>query len=343
MENLKTKERQQRFNRGKVSVVTPVFNGEYHLPAMLESILMQSYPDIEMILVDDGSVDHTVQIAENYREKFEERGYSFRIVQTCHKSASAAINEGLPYVTGEYLIWPDSDDKLEPESVRRRVEFLKANPEYRCVRTLSYYYDQLTGELLNADEQIGDLSDEYLFWNILESKTYVCCGCYMLISEYFFQIYPNRHIPEYDVGQNFQMLLPFMFRYKCPTIPEKLYGVCVRKGSHSRTELNQKQEEKKYCDYEDLIDEIAAICEISDKVSQRRILSWKARRRYMIALKYKQKKQIIAALFMLYRCKELNIFRVLKDSLWICLDNTWVIKVIYPKIRKIRYNRKHYQ
>ncbi len=290
----------QDFTKGKVSVVTPVFNGEFHLSRMLDSVLRQTYPQMEMILVDDGSTDRTLWVAEGYREKFAAKGYGYRIVRAAHKNASAAINRGLPYVTGEYLIWPDSDDILESKSVEKRVEFLKRHPEYQCVRSLPYYVDPQTGELQKAEEQMGDLSGEYLFWDILESKTFVCCGCYMIKYACFFAIYPGRHIPEYPVGQNFQMLLPYMFRYKCPTIREQLYGVCIREGSHSRTRLTRTEEEKKYLDYENLVDEIAEICGIYDRKSKRRIVCWKEKRRYMIAQKYGCSRQAAGALVRLF-------------------------------------------
>lgn len=141
---------------GLVSVITPVYNGEAHLPKMLDSILSQTYPKMEMILVDDGSTDQTVQTAEQYREKFAAKGYGYRIIQAVHKNASAAINQGLPYVAGEYLIWPDSDDVLEPESVGKRVEFLKQYPQYQCVRSLSYYFDSETRKPREAEEQRGE-------------------------------------------------------------------------------------------------------------------------------------------------------------------------------------------
>ena len=321
---------------GRVSVVTPVYNGESHLPAMLDSVLAQTYPDMEMILVDDGSTDATIKVAETYREKFTARGYKYRIVAAEHKNASGAINKGLPYVTGEYLIWPDSDDILKPESVTKRVEYLRSHPEYACVRSLSWYFDQETGEgLEKADEQRGDLSKEELFWDILESRTFVCCGCYMLKSESFFAIYPERRIPEYNVGQNFQMLLPFLYRYSCPTIREELYGVAVRKGSHSRTELTQEQEEKKYSDYEKLIDEITIICQIEDKSSLDRITCWKAARRYRISLKYGRKRDALAALHRLRGCGGFHVGEALKEVIWACFVKGWVAEKIYPLYRRI--------
>ena len=322
--------------KGKVSIVTPVYNGENHLAKMLDSVLVQDYPQIEMILSDDGSEDGTILVAESYREKFADRGYGYRIVRAEHKNASAAINQGLPYVTGEYLIWPDSDDYLEPESVRRRVEYLCTHPDDRCVRSLPYYFDADTGERSEkADEQRGDLAKTDLFWDILESKTFVCCGCYMLRTAEFFNIYPDRRIPEYGVGQNFQMLLPFMYRHQCPTIEEELYGVAVREGSHSRTVLTQAQEEKKYRDYEKLVDEIAENCGITDRESRERILCWKARRRYQIALKYGRKKAAANALVWLHRCGGFRVSEALKEIIWLYCVNSWVEEKIYPIYQKI--------
>lgn len=321
---------------GKVSIVTPVYNGESYLAGMLDSVLEQTYPDVEMILVDDGSEDGTLAVAESYQEKFAAKGYAYRIVRASHVNASGAVNRGLPYVTGEYLIWPDSDDVLAPDSVGKRVEFLNAHPEYQCVRSLAWYFDASTGERREkGDEKRGDLSKEDLFWDILESATFVCCGCYMLRTDRFFEIYPERRIPEYPVGQNFQMLLPFMYRHRCPTLREELYGVAVRQDSHSRTALTQQQEEKKYLDYERLVDEIVQICGIKDKKSLDRIACWKAKRRYSISLKYGRKRQAVRALHKMCRCGSVGIGKVLKETVWICFVNGWVEEHIYPVYRKL--------
>ena len=116
--------------QGLLSVVLPSFNEEASIPRAAETvsgILTRAGIRHELIFVDDGSTDGTLSVAEGYREKFAARGYTLRIVEGEHKNASAAINRGLPFVTGEYLIWPDSDDVLERESVERRVRFLEEN------------------------------------------------------------------------------------------------------------------------------------------------------------------------------------------------------------------------
>lgn len=283
----------------RVSVVTPVYNGEKRLHRLLDSILAQSWDHIEMILVDDGSWDGTLRIAETYRKKFQDRGFSYHIVSAEHRSASAAINSGLLLVTGEFLVWPDSDDALDPDSIQKRVRFLRMNPQYQCVRSLGCYLNE-QGEPAKAREKRGDLKNEQLFFPILEGETFVCCGCYMLRTEIFFSIYPQRRIPEYEVGQNFQMLLPFMYFHPCPTIEEELYTVYIHLESHSSRVLTQEQEEKKFGDYEDMIDKLAEICGISDKEERRRISLWKQKRRFWLYGKYGQKYKASLALCRIY-------------------------------------------
>lgn len=287
------------FTEGLVSIVTPVYNGAEYLPDYLDSILRQTYGKLELILVDDGSEDQTVTIAESWKNRMERKGISFRLLRTEHRNASSALRHGLSYVTGEYLVWPDGDDVLTEDSIEIRVDFLERHPEYRCVRSLSWYFDPQTKRRMAAEEQTGDLQREALFWDVLEGRTFVCCGCYMLRSEAFFKIYPDGGIPVYPVGQNFQMLLPFLYFHKCPTIRKALYGVAVRSGSHSRQPLTRQQTERKYRDYERLMDDITAICGITDKESLTRIRIWKYRRRLLLARQYRQQGKAVRIFFLL--------------------------------------------
>lgn len=275
------------FHRDLVSIVTPVYNGEQYIGELLESVLKQTWDRVEMIVCNDGSEDHTVDKVNSYQKQFEERGYTLRVVSGEHGNAAAAINLGLPFVTGEYLIWPDGDDLLEPESIEKRVLFLKENPQYSCVRSTSRYVDFHTREEVKREEQLGSLMTGRLFWDILFGTTYVCCGCYMLKSAAFFHIYGERKIPEYKVGQNFQMLLPFMYYHDCPTIKEPLYVVRRRADSHSAKALTEEEEREKYILYEQMLQELKEIIGITGKSELRRLQTWILRRRLYIAIKYR--------------------------------------------------------
>lgn len=320
-----------------VSIVTPVYNGEAHLARFLDSVLAQSWDDIEMILTDDGSEDGTLEAAEAYRDAFAGRGFGYRIVTGGHRNASAAINRGLLYVRGEFLIWPDSDDVLERDSIRMRVEFLRENPQYQCVRSLGRYVDE-AGRPDDADERRGDLGEEHLFFSVLESRTFVCCGCYMLRTEPFFAIYTERRIPEYDVGQNFQMLLPFLHAYRCPTLPRELYTVYIRPGSHSRRVLTRQEEEKKYADYERLIDEIAKICKITDRDEKRRLTLWKQKRRLSVYEKYGEKGRAAAAFLRICMCRGLSFREFLRTFDRIVCRR--ILSRLYQKMKRLQAREK---
>ena len=266
-----------------VSVLTPVYNGESYLSRLLDSVLNQTYPHVEMILVNDGSSDATVEIANSYIPKFKSRGYPYTVISVPHKNASAAINAGLPCVNGQYLVWPDSDDELLPGSIEVRVNFLKTHPEYHCVRSIMEYVSHETGAPIERGESLGDLSKEDIFWDILEDRSFVCCGCYMLETERFFQIYPDKKIMESYFGQNYQMLLPYLFKYRCPTIRQRLYRVYVRPDSHFRRVKTEAEERFYLASFDRLVDETRHICSLNDAASLLRIKLRKVRYREWVA------------------------------------------------------------
>lgn len=98
---------------GLVSIVVPVYNAEDYLAEALDCLLQQSYEDIEILLVDDGSRDGSRAICEEYAA----RDSRFRYVWQENAGAGAARNHGMDLARGEYLMFLDSDDLFEPELV----------------------------------------------------------------------------------------------------------------------------------------------------------------------------------------------------------------------------------
>ena len=99
----------------KVSVIIPVYNAENYLPMALESILKQTLTDIEVICVDDGSTDHSLQILEKY-QKMDRR---ITILKQKNSYAGVARNYGMSVAKGKYLAFLDSDDYFVPEMLER--------------------------------------------------------------------------------------------------------------------------------------------------------------------------------------------------------------------------------
>ena len=95
-----------------VSIITPCYNGEAFLKRYFESILNQTYPNLELIFINDGSTYRTEEIALSYRERLEKRGITYIYEKQENAGQAAALNRGLKLFTGEYLTWPDSDDEM---------------------------------------------------------------------------------------------------------------------------------------------------------------------------------------------------------------------------------------
>ena len=90
----------------KVSVVVPIYNVEKYLERCLMSLVNQTFSDIEIILVDDGSADNSYEIAK----KFANKDKRIKLYRQTNKGLSGARNTGLKYVTSDYLMFLDSDD-----------------------------------------------------------------------------------------------------------------------------------------------------------------------------------------------------------------------------------------
>lgn len=106
-----------------VSVIIPVFNGSNYLAQAIESVLAQSYPYIELIIVDDGSQDDTWKIIQSYQSRV------CGIHQHNHGVASA-LNTGIQCSHGEFIAWLSHDDVFLPGKIERQVQFLRDNPHY---------------------------------------------------------------------------------------------------------------------------------------------------------------------------------------------------------------------
>ena len=237
----------------KVSVVTPCYNSENYIRPYLDSLLAQTYTNLEVILVDDGSEDATAAIIEAYAERFAQKGITCRYIYQEHKNQAWAVNNGLKYVTGAYLIWPDSDDILEPTSVEKRVAYLQCHPEEGMVRNDRYYIDAATGKRYNGKPDAFK-TKKRLFYDLFFERCTVCCGTYMIRMACFDEINPSREILIGHGGQNYQLLLPMAYRFLCGFVDEQLYGVVVHADSHS---LQQRT----YAQAKDRMDSLLWICD----------------------------------------------------------------------------------
>ena len=96
----------------KISVIVPVYNAEEYVENTVQSIINQTYKNIQIILVDDGSIDQSLKIIQQLAKK-EKR---IKVIHQENKGVSAARNKGISFATGDYLTFVDADDLLEPKA-----------------------------------------------------------------------------------------------------------------------------------------------------------------------------------------------------------------------------------
>lgn len=117
------------YHRELFSVVIPCYNHAAFLPQTVESVLQSTYPDIEIIIVDDGSVDDSGRVAQ----ELEKKHVSVRYVHQENSGPSRARNNGIRQARGTYILPLDADDLISPHYIAEAVEVLQAKPDVKVV------------------------------------------------------------------------------------------------------------------------------------------------------------------------------------------------------------------
>ncbi len=162
----------------KVSVIIPVFNGERFIKECLNSVLKQTYRNIEIIVIDDGSTDNTKGIVIN---NFPSVTYFYQN----NSGPASARNVGLKNSNGRYVAFLDSDDIWLPEKISEQVKILLENPEIKVVHTdIKLYKDgNLMGSCYPTEYQ-----ERKMFENLLLNKGSVVCSTVLVEREYLKKI-----------------------------------------------------------------------------------------------------------------------------------------------------------
>lgn len=118
-----------------VSVLIPCFNAEKYIGETLESVLAQTWPNLEIIVVDDGSTDGSADVVRSFARP------NLRLIEQANRGQTAALNVCLRYATGQYVQYLDADDLIAPRKIELQVRRLADNPD--CVATAEWarFYD----------------------------------------------------------------------------------------------------------------------------------------------------------------------------------------------------------
>lgn len=128
---------------GLVSIITPCFNGQKYIAETIESVLAQTYEKWEMIIVDDGSTDDSMQVIEAYANK-DNRIHFYK-----QKNAGSAVarNNGIGHANGQYIALLDADDLWRPNFLQSQIDFMKRKKAV-CVTCTYGRIDENSKEIL---------------------------------------------------------------------------------------------------------------------------------------------------------------------------------------------------
>lgn len=126
-------------NPGRISVIVPVYNVENYLKRCLDSIIGQSYDNLEILLVNDGSSDRSGEICEQY-SKIDKR---IRVFHQSNKGLSEARNLALNYASGDYVACVDSDDYIEKDMCETMLKLMDDETDIACCGTNVIFPDDL--------------------------------------------------------------------------------------------------------------------------------------------------------------------------------------------------------
>lgn len=144
-----------------VTMLTVAYNSEKTISKTIESVLAQTYDNLEYIIIDGKSSDKTVEIAESYRKNFEEKNISYRVISEKDKGMYDAINKGTELANGEIIGSVNSDDFLEPcaaEEMAKEYEKSHFDMAYANLRII-----KPTGNIIKKAQIKKFVSTRY--WN----------------------------------------------------------------------------------------------------------------------------------------------------------------------------------
>lgn len=220
-----------------ISIIVPVYNVAAELPRCLDSILAQSYSQIEIVAVDDGSTDESGMILDNYAEK----NLNIRVIHKENGGVTSARLRGVEESSGEWVSFVDGDDEIEPDMYEQLLTNAKKHDAQishcgyqMCFSDGRVHYFHNTGLLVKQDkttalrELLSGSIVEPGLWNKLFHKT--------LLHSLFHEKNVDLSIKiNEDLLMNFYLFLAAentVFEDWCP------YHYIVKNTSASRTELN---------------------------------------------------------------------------------------------------------
>jgi len=229
-----------------VSVVIPVYNGSNYLVEAIDSALAQTYTNIEIIVVDDGSTDNTWEIIQSY-------GSKIKGIRKPNGRVSSALNRGIMEASGKYFGWLSHDDLWLPAKLEKQVDFLKDHPEFKACYTDMYCINE-EGKIIRTVKFPWYPRIEAMR-NLFQAM-YIS-GCSILIEMDIFETIGvfNEVL---KTTQDFEMWMRILNFYEIGHIPEYLIKNRIHPSQVAVRENSLHEKEKRFI-YQKLFEEYKSV------------------------------------------------------------------------------------
>lgn len=207
-------------NTEKVSIVTPLHNSDAFISETISSVLLQTYVDWELLIIDDKSADKSAEIVKSFADN-DNRIYLIQLEQ--NSGAAVARNEGIKKAKGRYIAFLDSDDLWLPEKLERQLAFMTEMGSAFSYTKVARYDEQ--GNLLGTSK----IPDKVDYSTLLKTNVVVCSS-----AMYDTQQLGKVYMPDIRKRQDFALWLRLLKHCDYGHgLQETLVKYTVREGSVS--------------------------------------------------------------------------------------------------------------
>ncbi|MGB5943435.1 MAG: glycosyltransferase family A protein [Leeuwenhoekiella sp.] len=208
----------------KVSIIIPTYNRAKKLIPCLESIFNQTYPNIEVILVDDGSTDNTCDIVQLYVDSID-RNSNYKYINQENQGAPAARNNGLYAASGELIVFFDSDDLMLSGRIAKQVQAIHKSTADSCACGFTNSISKKKF-LPKIDSQKGVLGS-LLYWNLMGSTQ-----SWMYRKEYLIAI--KGYDPCLKCYQDWDLTFRYLSKYKSVALVQESLSIFSDEDNNDR-------------------------------------------------------------------------------------------------------------
>lgn len=255
-----------------VSIITVFYNEEKYLGELLSSILKQTYDNIELICIDDGSDDGSARIIEGYKSAFEDKHIILKYVYQENGGQASATNRALKLISGKYLCWIDGDDFLYENAIEQRVDYLEKHPDYGMVTSDFYLWYEKSGQKERKNDLYGNLSYQTNQFELtMAGEAIIENLAHMVNVELYKKINPELEINQCKEGQNYQIILPILYHYKRGFINEPQGCYRIHDDSHCHRKRSFEEMIERYDRLIDMVTNTLLSAGVSEKYTEQLI------------------------------------------------------------------------